>query len=331
MQVQTPLQKLMTITGMDAELFENENEFPIVSCPICHQVLERPMKDKCPNKAHIFCDQCIIEWLKVSKTCPISRSRIRKRHLKLDRKTENRICDLIIKCPNFKKGCTKKGKSHIVLEHYNKCENGKIFTQICSPRSSLTMDRDLSSSFFIKINTDKKSTMTTKVKTITFGFAKNLKLCDSDNFLTSIGVEFTTTQKSQNSFNRSIKVISDKLKFKNIDWKGEQRFDIDEHDKLLSIQLYKYQHFYCGIRFLTEKTMEYFGTTHDDTTVETLVFPKDLEFVGFSGNSDTFISALSLITEGQIDNTIDETHSDEESEAFSFLSDDRVYQTSFSN
>lgn len=41
-------------------------------CSICHEHLNDPVHVSCGN-SHIFCRNCIVEWLKVGSTCPVRR------------------------------------------------------------------------------------------------------------------------------------------------------------------------------------------------------------------------------------------------------------------
>lgn len=45
------------------------------TCPVCMETLNHPVRLECN---HIFCEECISQWLETESTCPICRSAVEK-------------------------------------------------------------------------------------------------------------------------------------------------------------------------------------------------------------------------------------------------------------
>lgn len=73
-------------------------------CPICHSPLIDPITTKC---RHTFCSDCIIDALKVSKSCPVDRSPLESEDITMAPVVlANLVDDLTVFCPNSELGCT---------------------------------------------------------------------------------------------------------------------------------------------------------------------------------------------------------------------------------
>ncbi|KAJ6603994.1 E3 ubiquitin-protein ligase NRDP1 [Pseudolycoriella hygida] len=96
--------------GFSLDLFFGKIDDSFI-CVICAQVLEIPVESTCE---HIFCNQCIEDWLAIRSTCPVCRiSMVRNlkpaaryfRNLldKLERKCdyESSRCSSVLKLDNF--------------------------------------------------------------------------------------------------------------------------------------------------------------------------------------------------------------------------------------
>ena len=45
------------------------------TCPVCMETLDHPVRLECK---HVFCEECISQWLETESTCPICRSAVEK-------------------------------------------------------------------------------------------------------------------------------------------------------------------------------------------------------------------------------------------------------------
>ncbi len=59
--------------GFEVARFNGEVDEELI-CPICSAVLEDPLQ--APECEHAFCAECINEWLKRQRTCPVDRNPI---------------------------------------------------------------------------------------------------------------------------------------------------------------------------------------------------------------------------------------------------------------
>ncbi len=64
--------------GYDVARFTSEISEELI-CSICSEVLESPLTTECE---HLFCRDCINDWLRENRTCPIDRLYIHQRNLK---------------------------------------------------------------------------------------------------------------------------------------------------------------------------------------------------------------------------------------------------------
>jgi hypothetical protein len=83
--------------GFDIDLFEGEIDQELV-CSICMEVFDEPVQDE---EEHMFCKDCIYEWLKNNARCPLDRKDLFTCSLKkAPRVLVNLISNLKIKCKN---------------------------------------------------------------------------------------------------------------------------------------------------------------------------------------------------------------------------------------
>lgn len=76
-------------------------------CSICTMVLENPLQSPCE---HIFCSECIKDWLKVEARCPVDRFVLAPGDLKpTPRYFRNMLDKVEVKCSFGKlESCTKR-------------------------------------------------------------------------------------------------------------------------------------------------------------------------------------------------------------------------------
>ena len=64
--------------GYDVARFVGEISEELI-CSICSEILENPLTTDCE---HLFCRECINDWLRDNHTCPIDRLYVHQRTLK---------------------------------------------------------------------------------------------------------------------------------------------------------------------------------------------------------------------------------------------------------
>ena len=75
-----------------------------ILCVICSQVAEKPVVG-CSDE-HLFCLECLEEWLKVSAVCPVDHQVLTSDDVKPAGNLFTRMLNsLRIKCSNYKYGC----------------------------------------------------------------------------------------------------------------------------------------------------------------------------------------------------------------------------------
>ena len=91
-----------------------------IICIICKQVVDGPV---CCSDDHLFCRECIEEWLKVSPTCPVDRQPMTSSDLKsVQRPLMSILMSLRIKCINYKDGCDFVSSLEHQAAHADICE-----------------------------------------------------------------------------------------------------------------------------------------------------------------------------------------------------------------
>ena len=100
-------------------------------CQICHGVFVEPTQTPC---SHLFCKECIEEWLQQNETCPSDRSFLCSQLLvQAPVAIQNIIERLPITCEYNEFGCTYG----TVLNNIKKCEDHEIEC-LYSPKSKIT-------------------------------------------------------------------------------------------------------------------------------------------------------------------------------------------------
>lgn len=106
--------------GYDTNRFIGEIDEEFI-CAICTSVLEKPVQSqKCD---HLFCEECIKDWLSRSQTCPVDRDLLQDEDLKpATRPLRNLLGKLEIKC-NFEfAGCETIVKLEDLEDHVKNCK-----------------------------------------------------------------------------------------------------------------------------------------------------------------------------------------------------------------
>ncbi|KPP66133.1 RING finger protein 151-like, partial [Scleropages formosus] len=87
--------------GYDVDLFVDTPHHDLI-CPICHGVFRCPVTAVC---SHVFCRNCILEWIKRQETCPYCRHPVSQSSISGMCKLSTSISRLWIKCKNKAQGC----------------------------------------------------------------------------------------------------------------------------------------------------------------------------------------------------------------------------------
>ena len=88
--------------GYDVDRFVSRPPEDII-CVICTQVVENPVS--C-SQDHLYCQECLEEWLKVSYTCPVDRQTLTTDDVKhVSRPLMSILMSLQIRCVNYMNGC----------------------------------------------------------------------------------------------------------------------------------------------------------------------------------------------------------------------------------
>ncbi|XP_051958603.1 RING finger protein 151-like [Xyrauchen texanus] len=87
--------------GYEVELFVNTPDADLI-CVICRAVLRCPVRLKCN---HVFCKECILQWMKRQVKCPCCRQSIDQNQMFILFKLSKSIGRLSIRCRNEQQGC----------------------------------------------------------------------------------------------------------------------------------------------------------------------------------------------------------------------------------
>ncbi|XP_045141963.1 RING finger protein 151 [Echinops telfairi] len=117
--------------GYDLNLFANPPNCNFV-CSVCHGVLKRPVRLTC---SHIFCKNCILQWLARQKTCPCCRKQVKRRSLVYVNKLRKAIGRLEVKCKNAEAGCL----ATCPLAHRRRHQDSCPFEQMACPNDGCSM------------------------------------------------------------------------------------------------------------------------------------------------------------------------------------------------
>lgn len=90
-------------------------------CPICMNVLKEPVH--CGPNEHYFCTKCIERHLSNTRNCPTCKEVLSLNTFKPpSRFVTNRLCELVIRCDNFDRGCQKFVKLGELGNHVLDCD-----------------------------------------------------------------------------------------------------------------------------------------------------------------------------------------------------------------
>ena len=89
-----------------------------LKCPICTYVYEVPIRLQC---GHTFCESCIKGSSKTNNLCPLCRTKLTDKKLKLDKIAYNILGEFEMYCFYFTKGCREKGKRVKIHIHEKDC------------------------------------------------------------------------------------------------------------------------------------------------------------------------------------------------------------------
>ncbi|XP_054155533.1 E3 ubiquitin-protein ligase TRIM62-like [Oppia nitens] len=123
----------MSAAGIDRQRFVSltDDEYDEIKCGICLGVLNKPLVNQCCQQS--YCDYCIHEWIKTSKTCPNCRKSLTvKKLFPAPRFSVNLIERLDIYCDFRDDGCLNVCKLSALNQHLNSCLfNPKNKCQYC--------------------------------------------------------------------------------------------------------------------------------------------------------------------------------------------------------
>src|SRR5947207_1346683 len=105
--------------GYKDDLFEEQIDDEL-KCPICEKVLENPVQGVLCE--HLFCLDCIQQWLKTSLICPLDRKQLLSSHLQSPPKIILKLLNnLKVKCNYYDYGCLIKLKLSDLKQHCKTC------------------------------------------------------------------------------------------------------------------------------------------------------------------------------------------------------------------
>lgn len=126
------------------------NEFQPI-CFLCHNPLTNPLKTTCQ---HIFCSNCLLDWLKVNLTCPCDCGILFTNHLTRVQNFNTVSNYLHFRCPNYKNGCPMLLQRKDLKHHLrNECKfprNISMNSQTPTSKTTNLMDQmSFFKSFFV--------------------------------------------------------------------------------------------------------------------------------------------------------------------------------------
>lgn len=106
--------------GYDPKDFVNDVDDEL-KCPICCYVLEDALQ--APSCEHSFCKNCITEWLKIQKSCPVDRTELQQTDLKqAPRVLRNFLAKLELVCKFSVYGCQNVVRLEMFTSHIAECD-----------------------------------------------------------------------------------------------------------------------------------------------------------------------------------------------------------------
>ena len=125
--------------GFDSSRFTQEISEELL-CSICSEVLKDAITTDCE---HLFCRQCIMDWLSVNRTCPIDRLYITGRNIRAaPRVIRNLLGKLDIRCDYNCDGCQTVVPLDGLEKHVNDCFYNPKKRLICQKGCDKWMTRE---------------------------------------------------------------------------------------------------------------------------------------------------------------------------------------------
>uniref|UniRef100_A0A673K4Q5 RING finger protein 151-like n=1 Tax=Sinocyclocheilus rhinocerous TaxID=307959 RepID=A0A673K4Q5_9TELE len=104
-------------SSYEVEQFVNTPDDDLI-CVICRAVLRCPVRLKCN---HVFCKECILQWMKRQVKCPCCRQPIDQNQMLVLFKLSKSIGRLAIKCRNAQQGCRATFRISNEYLHISSC------------------------------------------------------------------------------------------------------------------------------------------------------------------------------------------------------------------
>ena len=98
------------------ENFCNKEVEDKYKCPICFLVMREVVQTHCGHK---YCRDCLFDWMKTSKKCPICKDVLNENQVYPDKCTTNEILGLEVLCPKLNQTCMWKGSLKHLTAHIN--------------------------------------------------------------------------------------------------------------------------------------------------------------------------------------------------------------------
>ena len=100
------------------DFVERERIEKYLSCPICQDVFDVPIRISC---GHTFCKQCLTQWEEKSqhRECPLCRNTYISEYTGRDLIAQTLINDAIVRC--IYKGCPWRDKLSNLYNHIQNC------------------------------------------------------------------------------------------------------------------------------------------------------------------------------------------------------------------
>ncbi|ESN94976.1 hypothetical protein HELRODRAFT_179816 [Helobdella robusta] len=90
-----------------------------LTCSICMEVVRHPKETPCE---HTFCQKCLMDWIKISPTCPICRQPMQARDVKdAPRRLKSELSSLKVRCTFHSRGCDEEMELKDLSRHEEVC------------------------------------------------------------------------------------------------------------------------------------------------------------------------------------------------------------------